>query len=158
MAHDPIFQLENFPPFKSMAIKVVAFDPQWREVRLLLPMNDHNINPGGTMFGGAMAALADPIAALACASHFPKYEIWTKSLTLDFVRPGNSDLQLLFEFSPSALACITAALDERGRTDHTFCYGFHLDDGALCCRVTCVVAIRQPVAGSHRLGFRNRAV
>ncbi len=156
MPDDPIFQLESFLPFKSMAIKVVVFDPQWCEVRLLLPMNAHNINPGGTMFGGAMAALADPIAALACASYFPEYEIWTKKLSLDFVRPGSGDLQLLFEFPVNAAVQISAALNEAGRSHYTFEYGFYLDDGELCCKVSSVVAIRLSQAGSERLGFRNR--
>lgn len=149
-------KLESFPPFKSMAIKVLELTHDWREVRILLPLNGHNANPGGTMFGGAIAALADPIAALACSKHFPDHEIWTKSLTLDFIRPGRTDLQLLFECPANALEEIGVALRERGRTNHTFQYGLHLDDGRLCCRVTCVVAIRQPQEGSDHLGFRKR--
>ncbi len=156
MPYSPVDQLENFPPFKSLAIKVVAFDARWREVRLLLPMNGHNVNPGGTMFGGAMAALADPIAALACASYFPEYEIWTRKLALDFIQPGNGDLQLLFQFPDDAAGQIDVALKEDGRARHTFEYGFYQKDGSLCCKVSSVVALRLPQEGSDRLGFRNR--
>lgn len=153
---ESITKLEAFPPFKNMAIQVLDLTPDWRAVRILLPLNEQNQNPGGTMFGGAIAALADPIAALACSKRFPEYEIWTKSLALEFVRPGRSDLQLLFEFPTSAMEQITAALQERGATNHTFYYGLYLDDGSLCCRVTCVVAIRQAQEGSDHLGFRKR--
>ena len=156
MPHDPIDQFENFPPFKSLAIKVVAFDPQWHEVRLLLPMNAHNVNPGGTMFGGAMAALADPIAALACASYFPEHEIWTKQLSLDFIRPGTGDLELLFQFPEGVAEQIDATLKEHGRARHTFEYGFYQKHGELCCKVSGVVALRLPAVGSERLGFRNK--
>lgn len=157
MPYSPVEQFENFPPFKSLAIKVIAFDGEWRDVRLLLPMNAHNVNPGGTMFGGAMAALADPVAALACASYFPEYEIWTRKLTLDFVSPGRGDLQLRFQFPDAVAEQLGAALHERGRARHTFEYGFYQGDGSLCCQVNCVVAIRLPQAGSDRLGFRNRS-
>lgn len=156
MSHSPVDQFENFPPFKSLAIKVVAFDALWHEVRLLLPMNEHNVNPGGTMFGGAMAALADPIAALACASYFPTHEIWTKKLALDFIRPGTEDLQLLFQFPSDAAGQIASTLKEHGRARHTFEYGFYQKDGSLCCQISSVVALRLPAAGSDRLGFRNK--
>ncbi len=156
MSDAAVFRLENFAPFKTMSIKVLDLDPQWQTIRILLPLNQQNINPGGTMFGGAIAALADPIAALACAKRFPEHEIWTKSLALEFVCPGRSDLQLLFEFPPSAMEQINTALTEGGRANHTFYYGLYLDDGVLCCRVTCVVAIRQAQEDSESLGFRNR--
>lgn len=155
MSDDSAQRLERFPPFQAMGIKVLDLDPDWQRVRLLLPLNEHNVNPGGTMFGGAMAALADPIAALACAARFTDYTIWTKSLSLDFISPGRSDLQLLFEFPPGAMDQISAQLADSGGCNHTFHYGLYLDDGALCCRVTCVVALRSPAPDSHRRGFRN---
>ena len=156
MTKESIKKLESFPPFKQMAIKVLELDSEWSTVRILLPLNEQNVNPGGTMFGGAIAALADPIAALACAKRFPEYEIWTKHLALDFLKPGSSDLELLFEFPSEAQKEIAAQLSERHRANHTFHYGLHLDDGALCCSITCVVAIRQAREGCDSLGFRNR--
>lgn len=157
MPDDSAQRLENFPPFRAMGIKVLELEPHWQRVRLLLPLSEHNTNPGGTMFGGAMAALADPIAALACAARFPDYTIWTKNLTLDFIIPGRSDLQLLFEFPPSAMDQISARLADTGGSNHTFHYGLYLDDGALCCRVSCVVALRTPAPGSQQRGFRNKS-
>ena len=54
-----------------MRIKVLEIADDWRTVRILLPLNARSRNPGGVMFGGYQAALADPIAALACARVFP---------------------------------------------------------------------------------------
>jgi acyl-coenzyme A thioesterase PaaI-like protein len=60
--------LEWYPPFRPMRIRVLELSDDWRTVRILLPLNALSRNPGGVMFGGYQAALADPIAALACAS------------------------------------------------------------------------------------------
>lgn len=149
-------KLETFAPFRAMQIRVLELDAKWRRVRIRLPLCQQNANPGGTMFGGAIAALADPIAAIACSKHFPDYTLWTKSLTLEFKRPGTSDLELVFELPPSALDKIADDLQAHGRSDHSFHYGVYLGDGTLCCRVSCVVAVRTPEQDSHRRGFRNQ--
>ena len=155
MPQHSALRLESYPPFKSMQIKVLELDERWQRVRILLPLTERNCNPGGTMFGGAMASLADPIAALACAKRFPDYTVWTKSLTVDFLHPGNGDLQLLFEFPVTAMETIEQELSQRGACTPEFEYGFYLDE-KLCCRIHCKVAIRPADPDSHRRGFRNK--
>jgi hypothetical protein len=44
--------LEFYPPFLAMRIKVLEVSPQWRKVRIRLPLNTISRNPGGVMFGG----------------------------------------------------------------------------------------------------------
>ena len=155
MPQHSALRLENYPPFKSMQIKVLNLDEDWQRVQILLPLNEHNCNPGGTMFGGAMTSLADPIAALACAKRFPDYTVWTKSLKVDFLHPGNRDLQLRFEFPAEAMEKIEQDLAQRGASTPEFEYGFYLDE-TLCCRIHCKVAIRPADPDSHRRGFRNK--
>ena len=94
------------------------------------------------MFGGYQAALADPIAALACARVFPGYSVWTRGLTIDFELGGSTDLELRFEFSESQEADIRATLAREGRATPSFEYGFHLADGRRCTRIVNTVAIR----------------
>jgi len=148
-------RLENYPPFKSMQVKVLELDDLWRRVVITLPLSEHNANPGGTMFGGAMTALADPIAALACAKRFPDYTVWTKEITANFLRPGSEDLQLIFEFPAEVMAKIEQDLVQRNASTPEFEYGFYLGE-TLCCRIHCKVAIRPANPDSHRRGFRNK--
>ena len=62
-----------------MRVKVVSLESNWRNVRIRLPLNTLSRNPGGVMFGGYQACLADPIAALACSRIFPgKHEYMYK--------------------------------------------------------------------------------
>src|SRR5688572_31404392 len=76
--------LEMYPPFVPMRIKVVEIADGWRSVRIKLPLNAMSRNPGGVMFGGYQAALADPIAALASARVFPGYSVWTRAMNVSF--------------------------------------------------------------------------
>lgn len=134
--------LERYPPFRSMRIRVLELGDDWDRARILLPLNAHNANPGGSMFGGCMAALADPIAALACARRFPGHAVWTRTLSLDFQREGCADLELRFEFDAGIEQGIREELRTRGRSTPRFEYGFYLPDGLQCAKVENRVAIR----------------
>jgi acyl-coenzyme A thioesterase PaaI-like protein len=134
--------LEWYPPFLWMRIRVLELTLDWRRVRIRLPLNSISRNPGGVMFGGFQAALADPIASLACARVFPGYSVWTRAMTVEFEHGGSTDLELRFEFPPSQEQQIRAELERDGRSTPTFEYGFHLADGVRCTRILNTVAIR----------------
>ena len=135
--------LEWWPAWWMMRIKITSLANNWREVRITLPLTWISRNMGGSMFGGFQASLADPIAPLACARIFTDYHVWTRRLMLDFQKPGDSDLELRFDFPPEMEAQIRQELAERNRSTPTFEYGFYRkSDGLLCTKVECVVAIR----------------
>ena len=135
-------RLELYPPFRAMRISVIELDSGWRSTRILLPLNARNRNPGGGMFGGAMASLADPIPALACARLFSGTSVWTRSMHIDFRHEGRSDLELRFSVSAETEAEIARALSETGRSTPEFEYGFYDRNGRLCAHVVNRVAIR----------------
>lgn len=135
-------RLEWYPPFWMMRVKVLEMDSQWQRVRLRLPLNAVSRNMGDCMFGGYQASLADPIAALACVKRFPGYSVWTRSMHIDFVAEGNSDLELRFEFHPEVDEQIRKELETRGRSTPRFEYGYYREDGTLCSRIVNTVAIR----------------
>ena len=134
--------LELYPPFLFMRVKVLEMDRDWRHIRIRLPLNAISRNPGGVMFGGFQAALADPIAALACARVFPGYSTWTRAMQIDFELGGSTDLELRFEFSAEMEQQIRETLAREGRATPSFEYGYFLQDGTRCTRVINTVAIR----------------
>ncbi|MGK0270491.1 MAG: acyl-coenzyme A thioesterase PaaI-like protein [Cocleimonas sp.] len=138
-----------WPAWWMMRIKVTSLANDWREVRITLPLTWISKNAGGGMFGGFQASLADPIAPLACVKIFKGYDVWTRKLTVDFQRPGITDLELRFDFPIEKEQEIFEELVKRGRSTPTFEYGLYLQDGTLCTRVECVVAIREQ-------GYANR--
>jgi acyl-coenzyme A thioesterase PaaI-like protein len=134
--------LEWYPPFRPMRIKVLEIIDNWRSVRILLPLNAMSRNPGGVMFGGYQAALADPIAALACARVFPGYSVWTRAMTISFDHGGNSDLEMRFSLTPEQEAAIRIELERDGRSTPSFEYGYFRKDGVRCTVIRNTVAIR----------------
>lgn len=137
-----IKRLENFEPFKMMQVKILELTPDWRKIRLLLPLSNAAINHQGTMFGGFIASLADPIAALSCGKLFPEYAAWTRKLKVDFKRAGTTDLELRFDFPPELEPVIVKELNENGRSTPTFEYAYYLKDGSVCAAIECDVALR----------------
>jgi acyl-coenzyme A thioesterase PaaI-like protein len=135
-------RLELYPPFYKMRAKILEASDGWRRVRIRLPLTAFSSNLSGDMFGGWQAALADPIAALACARVFPGYSVWTRSMSIAFEKPGSTDLELRFELRPGQESAIRAELKANGRATPTFEYGFFLADGSQCTRITNTVAIR----------------
>lgn len=134
-------KLEWSPPLWPMRIKVLELS-DWRRIRILLPHTLLSRNPGGGLFGGYQAALADPIAAMACVRLFPGYSVWTRALKLDFQHEGTSDLELRFEFSKEMEKLIGQELARKGRSNPTFQYGYYRADGVLCTCVQATIAIR----------------
>jgi len=134
--------LELYPPFMPMRIKVLEITANWRTVRILLPLNARSRNPGSVMFGGYQAALADPIAALACARIFPGYSVWTRAMAISFDHGGNSDLEMRFTLTPGQEEEIRMRLETEGRATPTFEYGYFRKDGVQCTVIRNTVAIR----------------
>jgi acyl-coenzyme A thioesterase PaaI-like protein len=134
--------LELYPPFVPMRIKVLEISDNWRAVRILLPLNARSRNPGGVMFGGWQAALADPIAALACARVFPGYSVWTRAMTISFDHGGNSDLEMRFSLTPEQEKVVRMELERDGRSTPTFEYAYVRKDGVRCTLIRNTVAIR----------------
>ena len=135
-------RIEWYPPFWLMGVKVIELADDWECVRLRLPLTAFSRNLGDGMFGGYQAAIADPIAPIACSKQFPGYAVWTRSLYLDFEHTGDTDLELRFDFDPGIKAQIQADLHSKGRSTPEFEYGLYRDDGVRCTRIHCRVAIR----------------
>jgi uncharacterized protein (TIGR00369 family) len=134
--------LERFPPFRYMGIKVLQLTGTWGQVRLLLPLSNANKNPGGGMFGGSMAALADPVPAMAANRKFPGNNVWTREMSIDFRRPGLSDLELRFDFPDAKMAQIAQDMRRIGRSSPLFEFGLYDADNQLVAWVYNRVAIR----------------
>jgi acyl-coenzyme A thioesterase PaaI-like protein len=146
----PKRRIEWYPPFFFMRVKVLEMRDDWSLVRIKLPLNAFSKNMGDAMFGGYQASLADPIAALACVKRFPGYSVWTRAMSIDFVREGNSDLELRFEFDETLFQKIRQELEQTGRSTPTFEYTLYRGDGEVCTKVKNTVAIRPANYKSER--------
>lgn len=138
-----------------MRVRVVELSDDGRRIYLRLPLTMFARNMGDSMFGGFQASLADPVAAMSCNRVFPGYSVFTRAMSIDFIYPGNSDLELRFEMPPDIEQEIARELQEKGRSTPSFTYGLYRQDGVMCTRVENTVAIRtlgyQAVVKSHHI-------
>ena len=135
-------RFELYPPFFLMRIKVIELAQDWSMARIRLPLNRASANAAGNMFGGYQAALADPVPALACLKRFPGYRVVTKKLEIDFIRVGNTNLMLHFDFDERTAHTIEQQLNEKNRSTPCFMMTFVREDGEVCTRIKNTVAIR----------------
>ncbi|PKM12795.1 MAG: hypothetical protein CVV13_04090 [Gammaproteobacteria bacterium HGW-Gammaproteobacteria-3] len=135
-------KIQWYPAFWLLRLRVLELPADWRTIRIMLPQSWIASNSGGSLFGGFQACLADPIAAMACVKVFPGYSVWTRSLHLDFIHEGLTDLELRFTLQPEQEAHIRQELADKGRSTPQFEYGFYQSDGSLCTLVKARIAIR----------------
>jgi len=138
----PIRRFELYPTFWLMRVKVLSLPEDWHQVRIKLPLNWVSANAAGNVFGGYQASLADPVPAIACLRLFPGYRVATKKLELEFLRVGNSDLTLNFDFSEDLRKLIRHELDTKQRSTPCFDLTYTRADGQICTRIRNTVAIR----------------
>jgi len=143
-------RLEWYPPFWMMRLKVLELTDDWSRARIRLPLTWVSANAAGNMYGGFQANLADPIPAIALVKRFHGYRIMTKNLEIDFIRVGNSDLVLHFDFSEEFEQSIRRELEELGRADPCFEMKYVREDGEVCSIIRNTMAIRpKGYVGNH---------
>lgn len=135
--------LELYPPFLFMGIKVREVSPDHRHLRVELPFRWYSKNIHGTMFGGLLAAVADPMPAMMCAQIFPEIEVWTKGFSIDFLRPGTGKLTLKIDIEDEQVEEIRAALGAKSSTLQTFHFSFWDEAGREIARVANTVFLRE---------------
>ena len=125
-----------------MRVRVVDLSADGRRIYLRLPLTMLARNMGDSMFGGYQASIADPVAAMSCNRVFPGYSVFTRAMSIDFIYPGNSDLELRFDMPAEIEETIARELHDKGRSTPTFSYGLYRQDGVMCTRIENTVAIR----------------
>ena len=144
--------LEFFPPFLFMGAKVRGVSKDYRKLHVTLPCRWYALNHHGTLFGGFLCAVADPLPSLLCSKIFPGHEVWTKANCVDFLRPARGILDIHVEITEADVEAIKKSLAAGGRTIHVFEFAFRDNKGKIVAEVKNSVFIRR---GSKKTGFRS---
>ena len=134
--------LQYYPPFLFMGVKIREVSEDNRRCVAELPFKWYGSNPHGTIFGGFICALADPIPAILCGRIFPQTAAWTKSNSVTFKRPGRTTLTLEITITDADLAAIQAQLDSGGNAKHAFEFVFRDTDGKVVAEVKNTVVLK----------------
>ena len=127
-----------------------------------IPLRWYNKNTHGTMFGGTICAVVDPLNALMCGKIFPGVEVLTKRNVVDFVRPARTQVHLRIEITEEDIQVISKKLKDDGEAAHEFKYDVQDERNRIVAKVSNTVFIRNrlrkgrsmPLNGDERNGSK----
>ncbi|WP_264875034.1 DUF4442 domain-containing protein [Vibrio agarivorans] len=98
------FALNIWPPFWGAGIKILSISEDFRQVKMRLKLRWWNKNANRTQYGGSMFSLTDPVYALMLMGILgPEYYVWDKEASINFIKPGATNLYADFELSQQQL-------------------------------------------------------
>ena len=107
-----------YPAYRGSGGRIMRISGDWHRVRIRLPLSWRTRNYVGTIFGGSMAAAADPIYMIQLIKILgPDYVVWDKEATIRFRKPGVRTLFATFVLSQSFLKNLRDTLDAEGQTE-----------------------------------------
>ncbi len=110
-----------FPAYRATGARITYIASDWCEVRIRLPLSRRTRNYVGTIFGGSMYAALDPIYMIMLIHTLgPAYEVWDKSASIRFIRPGRETLYATFRLTPGEIVALRGEVDEKGRAEPEF--------------------------------------
>lgn len=96
--------LNCWPPFWGAGIKIESISEDFREARLRLKLRWWNKNANRSQYGGSIFSLTDPVYSLMLMGILGKqYYVWDKEASINFIKPGHSDLYADFLISQAQL-------------------------------------------------------
>ncbi|MCG3721542.1 DUF4442 domain-containing protein [Vibrio cincinnatiensis] len=101
--------LNSWPPFWGAGIKIESISDDFREAKLRLKLRWWNKNANRSQYGGSIFSLTDPVYSLMLMGILGKrYYVWDKEASINFIKPGQSDLYAEFLISQAQLDDILA--------------------------------------------------
>ncbi|MDH4246801.1 MAG: DUF4442 domain-containing protein [Deltaproteobacteria bacterium] len=123
-------------------ITFVAHD--LRELRIKLPLNWLNRNYIGTLFGGSLFAITDPMYMIMLIHLLgPKYFVVDKAGTIRFLKPGRSTLFATFRIPEEETTAIRQALEHQEMLDRVYTVNLVDAQGVVHATVERTVHIRK---------------
>jgi hypothetical protein len=133
-----------FPAYRGTGGRITYLADDWKEIRVRLPLNLRTRNYVGTIFGGSMYGAVDPIYMVMLINLLgPGYQVWDKSASIRFRRPGRATLHARFTLDDAELAAIRAALETERSVERTYPVALTDADGVVHAEIEKVIHIRK---------------
>jgi acyl-coenzyme A thioesterase PaaI-like protein len=132
-----------YPPFLGAGIRVTDISPDWRHLRVRMPLRWYNRNYVGTQFGGSLYTMTDPFLMIMVMRNLgPDYVVWDKAAEIEFVAPGRGAVTAVFALTDEQLDDIRA---NTGDSRHLpwFSVDVKADDGSVVARVRKQLYVRR---------------
>lgn len=104
--------LNLWPPFLCNGIKIVEKSPDYRHMIVKLKLRFWNANYVGTQFGGLLFTLTDPFYMVMLLQNLGEdIIVWDKAATIEYLKPGRSDVTAEFTLTEEDIQFIKQTLD-----------------------------------------------
>ncbi|RVU42464.1 DUF4442 domain-containing protein [Lujinxingia sediminis] len=136
--------LRLYPPYLGAGIRVRHIAPDYRHIRVEMPLKLTNQNYVGTHFGGSLYAMVDPFFMLMLLKNLgPEVVVWDKSATIAFKRPGRSTVHAEFRLTQEDIDKVWLALENQRVYEPVFEVEIRDQKGELVARVEKTLYIRR---------------
>lgn len=99
--------LNSWPPFWGAGIHIDKISSDFRQVKMRLKLRWWNKNANRTQYGGSIFSLTDPVYSLMLMGILgEQYYVWDKEASINFIKPGHSDLYAEFLITQDQLDSI----------------------------------------------------
>lgn len=133
-----------YPPYLFSRTRCVYVAPDYRHARLQLTLSWLTRNLNGSLFGGSLYAMTDPVHAVLLAQLLPgEHVVWAKSAHIEFLRPGRGTVSADYRIGDTDLAAITTDLAAQGRAERTFLVEIVDAAGEVVARTEVTVYVRR---------------
>lgn len=142
--------LNVYPPYLGAGVRVRSVSPDYRRFEVEMKLRFWNRNYVGSHFGGSLYSMCDPFFMLILIESLGRgYEVWDKSATIRYRRPGRSTVRAVFELGEEQIQAIRREADERGRCEPRVCAQVVDLEGQVVAEVDKVLCVRKRESRSH---------
>lgn len=135
-----------YPPLFFQRIRVIGFDAGFSGVSVKITKSIFNKNYNKSIFGGTIFAAADPFYPILFHQILlrKKYRviIWLKSASIQYLKPGRTDLFFKIKISPAEMEEAEHILNTDGKYVKSFLIEMYNKDGELCVAITNELYVR----------------
>ena len=133
-----------FPAFRGTGGRVRFVAPDFREIRVELPLSRRTRNYVGTIFGGSLYAAVDPFYMIMLIQTLgPEYVVWDKAASIRFRKPGRSTLFARFLLPESETDEIRRLLETAASIDRQYRIELKDAEGVVHAEVEKTIYIRR---------------
>ena len=138
------WMMNLWPCYRGTGGRVTYVAPDWKEVRVKLPLNLRTRNYVGTIFGGSLYGAVDPLYMLMLIRLLgPNYIVWDKAASIRFLKPGRTTLFATFRIEDHELDELRRLLETVPKIDRSYTVNLVDHEGTVHAEVEKVVQIRK---------------
>lgn len=150
--------LRFYPPLFFQRIWVVNFGVDFKSVKVKINKSFLNTNYNKSIFGGTIFSATDPFYALLFDQLLRirgfKTRVWLKSASIQYLKPGRTDLHFKIIITDEDVAEAEVALVEVGKFIKTYQIEIYNKEGLLCATAQNEVYVRNLFHGeNHTIAY-----